>query len=724
MKGSEVSVVDNVEEALEFDPKGRPDVAALAQAYQETRSDLGEFMEQRQDDFDQRFQIWPGKSRDNRKHSRAGDGEPFPWDGASDLSCHLIDDVIRSHVGMLMSVMKRANLVATPVESEDVARASVVQNFMKWMVQVKMENVMREYERGFNHLLEKGIMVHYVYWQQQDQKVLETVDLAEVARQVPELAEMLLDEANDEILSELFSTTYDVSPKKAASMLRDLRQDGTATVPITTTVHNRPAIRALGCDEEIYWPSWTMDPQEAPYVFLAVHYTAEQLRAKAATEDWNEDWVEKVIESSRGLNEGAEVSFNRERHRTTSIDRGVSDDDTIRCIYAFQRLMDDDGVSGIYCTVFHPNLTEPHEVSKPWAKHELLPYRHGDYPFVVTKLEEWSKRLYETRSYPEIGKSWEQQLKAEMDAAVDRLSLSTLPPLEHPVGRAPSRWGPGVKVPYRTPGEYRYSDVPRYDGSSVEMRENVRRMTFEYFGRNYAGVDPQDVSKKQQALLEKVFGHVKQVMDQVWSLYQQYGSDAEYFRVIGVNDVQRFEKGQPGERFDFYLQFDVGLLDSAQIVERVKAISEMVGALDKNGVVDTEKLLAMVVEQALPGAADKIIQPRETAVNKAVEEERATISELVAGVPPNVKPNDSHQVKLQLFQQWMQQPDIQMRLQQDEALRGRVENYLQQRTFHIQQAQNAQIGRTGAQPTQFGATAAAQGQGQPAAQPTAQAGAY
>ena len=129
-------IADNVEKALEFDPKGRPDVDALAQAYEETRSDLGEFMERRQDDFDQRFQIWPGKSRDNRKHSRGGGGEPFPWEGASDLSCNLIDDVIRSHVGMLMSVMKRANLVATPVESGDVERAAVVQNFMKWMVQV------------------------------------------------------------------------------------------------------------------------------------------------------------------------------------------------------------------------------------------------------------------------------------------------------------------------------------------------------------------------------------------------------------------------------------------------------------------------------------------------------------------------------------------------------------------------------------------------------------
>ena len=701
--------MDNVEEALQFDPKGSPDIDALSQAYQETRGDLGEFLDRRQEDFDQRFQIWPGKSRDNRKHARGGGGEPFPWEGASDLSCNLIDDVIRSHVGMLMSVMKRANLVATPVESSDVERAAVVQNFMKWVVHVKMENMLREYERGFNHLLEKGIMVHYVYWEQQDQRVLETIDLQEISAKMPELAEMLLDEANDETLKELLSVQYDVSSKKAGSILKDLRADGTATVPVTTTIHNRPAMRALACDEEIYWPSWTMDPQDAPYVFLSVHYTAEQLRGKVATDGWNEDWVEHVIETTKGREPSDEVNYSRERHRTANIDRDGGDDDTIRCIYAFQRLIDEDGVSGIYCTVFHPDVTETHEVSKPWAKHELLPYRHGNYPFVVTKLEEWSKRLYETRSYPEIGKSWEQQLKAEMDAAVDRLSLSTLPPLEHPVGRAPSRWGPGVKVPYRTPGEYRYADTPRYDGSSVEMRENIRRMAFEYFGRNYTGVDPQDVANKQQSLVDKSFSHVKQVMDQVWSLYQQYGSDVEYYRVIGVNDVQRFDKGAAGERFDFYLQFDVGLLDGAQIVERVKAISEMVGALDKNGVVDTEKLLGMVVEQTLPGAADKIIQPKETGIARAVEEERATIAELVAGVPPNVKPNDAHQVKLQIFQQWMSQPDIQEKIAADEALQSRVQNYFQQRNFQMQQIQNAQIGRTGANPTQFGQTATAQG---------------
>jgi hypothetical protein len=64
-------------------------------------------------------------------------------------------------------------------------------------------------------------------------------------------------------------------------------------------------------------------------------------------------------------------------------------------------------------------------------------------------------------------------------------------------------------------------------------------------------------------------------------------------------------------------------------------------------------------------------------------------------------------MKLQVFQQWLQQPDIQQKAQQDQALQERIQGYMQQRQFAIQQKQNAQIGRLGAAPTQFGQTASA-----------------
>jgi hypothetical protein len=53
------------------------------------------------------------------------------------------------------------------------------------------------------------------------------------------------------------------------------------------------------------------------------------------------------------------------------------------------------------------------------------------------------------------------------------------------------------------------------------------------------------------------------------------------------------------------------------------------------------------------------------------------------------------------------QPDIQQKAQQDPALQERIQNYMSQRSMQIQQQQNAQIGRLGAMPTQFGQTASA-----------------
>ena len=77
--------------------------------------------------------------------------------------------------------------------------------------------------------------------------------------------------------------------------------------------------------------------------------------------------------------------------------------------------------------------------------------------------------------------------------------------------------------------------------------------------------------------------------------------------------------------------------------------------------------------------------PKETASQKAMDEERQTIAEIYAGVPPNVKPNDAHEMKLQIFQQWLAQPDVTQKVQQDPALQDRIQNYLQQRQMQIQQ---------------------------------------
>ena len=672
-----------------------PDISYLSETYRRTQADLGEWLDRRQRDYDVRNCMWSGKSDDFKKHSNLSQtGDVFPWDGASDQEIRMVDNQINKCVAMVMNAVRQAHIVATPTESGDIERANVISMFLRWLINTKMEEFYDQLELGLNHFFEKGLMCHYVWYDSQDLKQQQTIRFDEIAQALPSIAEVIQDGSMDEELSATLKDQFNVSKSKAKAMLRELRKDGTTTIPVTRQVVNRPRLKALAPDEDVFWPNYTIDPQEAPYVFHVLHMTPEQLRAKIASEGWDEEFVEKAMELSQHTQRDDTL------YNIRQMDEVIRDDDeTIRIVYCYQRLLDEDDIPGIYCTIMHPDVPDL------YAKHELLDYAHGKYPFVITKYEQTSKRLYSSRSIPELGEPLQQVMKIETDAMIDRQSLATLPPLEHPLGRPPTKWGPGVRVPYRTPGEIRWADTPRFDGGNVEVRRYIQEMFDKYFGNLAPGVDQVESQNKQQAVINKVFTHLKYVFDQVYTLYQQYGPDAEFFRVTGMQDVQKFSKGNANERFDFYLQFDVATQDPQQMLERVKAIAELAPILDRSGTLDSERLLQLAVGQIMPGASEKIMIPKETASQKAVEEERQTIAELVAGVPPNVRPQDAHEMKMQVFQQWLSQPDIQQKAQQDPALQERIQNYMQQRQMQITQKQNAQIGRLGATPTQFGQTA-------------------
>ena len=674
-----------------------PDIGYLQETYRRTQSELGEWIDRRQRDYDTRNCLWSGKSDDFKKHTDlSATGEVFPFDGASDQEVRLVDETINCMVSMSLNAIRRAHIVATPVESDDIERANVISLFIRWLVNSRMDEFYDQVELGLNHFYEKGMMVHYVYWESQDLKQQQSIKLDEIAQAMPQMAQVIQDGSMDEELSTALKNQFKVSKAKAKGMLRELRKDGETTIPVTRRVINQPRVKALAPDEDVFWPSYCIDPQEAPYVFHVINMTPEQLRSKINTEGWDEEFVDSAIElSQRGE---SDTPINNLRLQEEVI---RDDDDTIRIVYCYQRLLDEDDVPGIYCTILHDRVPEL------YAKHQLLDYSHGKYPFVVSTFEKTSKRLYHSRSVAEIGEGPQNVLKIEEDASIDRQSLATMPPLEHPLGRAPTKWGPGVRIPYRTPGEYRFADTPRYDGGSMEVRRYTKEQLDRYIGRNAPGVDPVEGQMKQQRNIDKVFQHLKHVIDQVWTLYQQYGPDEEYFRVTGMRDMQKFAKGRAGERFDFYMQFDAATQDPEQMLERVKTVGELGGMLDKNGTLDTEKLLQLAIGQVLPGASEKVLLPKETASQKAMEEERQLIAELVAGVPPNVREQDAHEMKLQVFTQWLQQPDIQQKAQQDQALQERINQYMQQRNFAIQQKQNAQIGRLGAAPTQFGQSAGA-----------------
>ena len=104
-----------------------PDIGYLSEAYRRTQSDLGEWLDRRQRDYDTRHCLWAGKSNDFKKHSsQSSTGKVFPWPGASDQEVRLADENISSRLAMCMNSVRRAHIVATPVESNDIERSNVV----------------------------------------------------------------------------------------------------------------------------------------------------------------------------------------------------------------------------------------------------------------------------------------------------------------------------------------------------------------------------------------------------------------------------------------------------------------------------------------------------------------------------------------------------------------------------------------------------------------------
>ena len=208
-------------------------------------------------------------------------------------------------------------------------------------------------------------------------------------------------------------------------------------------------------------------------MFHVLNMTPEQLRSKIASEGWDEEFVDKAIEN-------ATIGENDVYTNNLSLEDEIlrDDDETIRIVYCYQRLLDEDNIPGIYCTVFC------NEVPDLYAKHTLMDYAHGGYPFVVSTFEKTSKKTLRLRSVPEVGEAFQQVVKVETDASIDRQSLSTLPPLEHPLGLGYDKVGPGSTAPYRTPGEIRFADTLRFDAGSVEVRRLMQEMFDRYFGNN------------------------------------------------------------------------------------------------------------------------------------------------------------------------------------------------------------------------------------------------
>ena len=683
---------DSISESLTYVGK-EPNVDHLRRAYEQTVLELEPYFDLCRDSYDNRRNYWAGKSRDHRKHG----SDAFPWEGASDMEAHVIDERINRLVSLFMSSMSRANVRAFPVEVNDIARSKIVSGFLKWMISSGyIPRFNKEMELGANYLLERGVLITHVGWQREDRRFLQELTLEQIANVSPEILELIASEKAPKQLVTLLMRVFDgLTESKAKKSIKELRKNGKTKIPIVKRQVNCPDVRTLAPDFDFFFPSYVTDPQRAPYCFWRNYYTPQELEQKVITDGWDADFVQVMIDKYRGV-DVYDIDKQQEGSRNNALsDYGYQAEDLIELIYGYQRLIDpEDGSEGIYYTVFHKDFSGNDE-AQAFAIFELL-NGYEDYPIVVTKLSEDSKRLYDTTTAPDLLRGIQNQVKVERDCRVDRNSLATLPPIMHPVGQAPTDYGPARYIPYRRKGEIDFGPTPPLPQGSIEIEKTLQDQA-----DRLMGLDDSQISQlKKQFLVNKFLEHNAEVLKLAYRCYQRFGPDSTFFRVTGSPDPQTFNKGDPNENFDIIISYDVLNSDPQTQEAKLQQITALT-QLDRSGRINIDNLLTAMANAVDPVLADAILQPAQDAQQEIVKQVTDDLSKIYAGIEMPARPNGA-QIAMGVVQQYTQQPDIMQRAQEDEAFRARLEKYAGQYTFQLQQAQNAQIGRVGTAPAQMG----------------------
>jgi len=688
---------------------------------------------------DARYCVWPGQSSDGRKwYPRGGESEVFPWPGASDARVNLIDKYVNKHVALLMVIWNRMRVTVNATESNDEAWANRMTHFLRWMKYTQMREQRAETTLLLNYLLERGAAVKGTFWCKQRSLAYEEMDLESLANlalqaahgvlpsaeapsvqdpssketassQAPidpkafmDLPMMALREEFDAESVVMLGQLYpDVQSKRLYTVLKDLRAAGFARFPRPVVTMNRPRVVAYSPNEDIFISPDARFGFEDGSAHVVEVMREAKFRAYAEDYGWDPEWAEKIVETQRGNVFFGSLMFNQRLNRQASWlvpSRGQLDTRKLfLVVHSYRRLADNEGVPGIFYTVWNPHLVSDNKNGDLWGKHELLNYDHGKMPFTLYQREHRSRKIDDSRGYGEIAATWQNQIKAEWDNRIDRSSISTLPPSHYPPGQQPDKWGPGVQVPTSNPDAYGFFEPTGDPMGSKEVEESVRQFSDEYFGDAMDPKNAPDTQALRQMMADDFMAAESEADTQTLQLCQQFMPDQFYFRVVGS------AKGQPihASREDIQGEFDlqVGFAVEDLIPEQKQAklkFLEMALTMDVSGQIDRSEALVVAFETVDPNLGERLLKPAESASMGEVEDEQTVALKLLQGQPVPVKPGQAYQLRLQTLQNFLQNSASAKAMlgknpQAVEAVKQRAKDL----GFQVQQQQNAVIGRGG-----------------------------
>lgn len=605
---------------------------------------------------------WENQSPDGRKH-KTEDGAPaFPFEGASDARVRLADMVVNERVIILLAAALRNRPSVQGLELHNQALGTKLTTVLNWVLANKLgADYVRELLRLANHIQadSPAAAVLGVWWDQEPALELVTVTLEELKltlaqtfglppEQVAQLEAQLHDPSQDAATAEGLQQVLDhLTPKRARTMVRELRETGQAVYPQPYLRRDQPVVCAYRLWEDIFVATNLRDPKRAPYYFLREWLTETELRTRIVTHRYREEFVLEVLR-----HEG-ETGFQiYSRNAAGDLEAAPVDEETkedrrgrYEVLTALFWAVTEDHIPGLYYQPFHQ------QVELGAHERRLLEFQHGEYPFTWFSREYHTNRLLDARGVPELVAGEQNTQKLLVDSFNDHVSLATVPPIKVPSRLSKTRLviGPLKKIEEKRPGEIEFMNPPAYpQANQVAYAESQKRVD-EYFGRLTEKVLPTLQQLHMQHETTLFMASLTDALTQLLQLCQQFLGDEQLQLICGDDGVPvARSRAEIQGKFRVELTFDPRHLDMEYLRTISEVIKNLIVPLDTQNTVMRDQLIRILFTAINPWLAKQTLAPQQAAQQNEIDDELRNASLIMGNYePPMQAEGQNFQLRLE-----------------------------------------------------------------------------
>lgn len=621
---------------------GQPDMEVLASEYSDAGG--GNSSEWRSEFTERaRFTRWVGQSSDGRKHREKLGFEPKPWENGSDVRVPLCDEFVLDLKTVLKLAFNRAQLKVLPLKAEDTAKVGAVEQLVDHYRTVNRREWMREIDLLADYIMDQGIGVLAVDWDEELAIEREEFALAQLDEfgNGEELRAIIMDPEQEataigiaqQVLNERVAV---LSVKAARKIVRQLRTEGKAEVPVPYVRKKGPTFHARKQGTDIFFPRSTTDMERARVIHVRDFLSETELRENIVTDGWDEEWVEAALETR-----GQVVLWDEETDETLheegvdGVDRVDGKDQLVEVVWSTYRQLTEDGLPEVMVTAWCPHCPTDEQSEPLYAKHGPKGHQHGKMGFIAGQQERLTRRLMDSRGVAELAATWQEGMKRQEDMLNDRSDMEINPSLLVPARVGDKyRIGPGVKLKKMRQDGIEFLDPPKGNpGLAFELMNWIRLRACHYWGLPHPDLVPQKWQARMQARVEDFLALLEEAFTQVHQLACQYVDADEFATMFGMEKAELDAEAIAGE-FHFQLVFDARDLDMEFTYKKLDAVNKLAVPLDRAGTIDYGKLVAHVVNAIDPQLGRVLMADPGGAAQKVREQVSQDIQGMALGNAP------------------------------------------------------------------------------------------